>query len=783
MLGDLAIAFRGLRRSPLFALLAIGTLSLGIGANATIFSVVNSVLLRPLAGFETNRIMRIQDAGHTGGLGFVDPEVFKIIRAQSKTLDQLSGMQFCPFTLEHDAEREQVWGPCVTSNWFALQHAQAMLGRTFLPEEHQPGRNKVVVLEHGFWQRRFGGRRDIVGQKILLDKSPWVVIGVMPPEFQPIGASASMIFTPYILDDQSAGLYVTGRLKPDTTPDQAQTELQFLSQQLRPTLPRFQDLKLKTTSVLEDITGPAAPLLRVLLGAVSLVLLIACANVANLLLARSRTREREMKIRTALGAPRWRIVRFLFAESLLLCLAARVAALVIAIVALSLARPLTATLPRAEEVSIDLRVFAWCLATGLLTAMLFGMVPAFQGTAAMGDRSSRRWQGFLVAAELALAFVLLLGSGLLLRTFVAMRSTNLGYDPQKVLTHFMAQPPSQDGSRTAGIALYARLREKLAALPGVLDVATVSTLPMGGVTMMMDVQPVGGAASRSTRQAALVIASDGYFRVARIPMRAGRSFTPTDREGSTPVVVVSESIATRYFAGKALGQRIVVPRIGYNVTGGGELHAEIVGVIGNICVNSFSDCEVEHIYLPESQAGLRMSYFLIRSSIAPMSLSSAVQRATAEESPLIPLDPPQTLEQRTGYLTDSVRRGMWLISIFAALAAVLAASGVYGVSSYLASLRRKEMGIRVALGAGFADIASLLYSQTLAMAIFGLAAGAIAGAWLTRFIETMLFKVSPNDPVTFGVVTVMLVAVVLLAATPPALRSGGMNVAAELRRE
>jgi predicted permease len=330
MFRDLIAAFRGLRRSPAFTLAAVAILSLGIGANATIFSIVNSVLLRPLWGFETHRLMRIQEAHHTGGLGFVDPEAFKQLRVQSKAFEQIAGMQFCQFALTGDAEPEQLSGPCVTSNWFDIQRAQAMLGRTFLPDEDLPGRNRVVVLAHGFWQRRFGGAPDIIGRTILLDKAPWVVIGVMPPEFKPVGANAPAIFTPYVLDQNAASLYVTGRLRPDVTQEQAKRELQLVARRMRSTLLRFKDLELRATTVLEDITGPAAPMLRLLLGAVSMVLLIACVNVANLLLARSGARQVEMDIRAALGAGRWHIIRFLLAESLLLCVAASAAAVVFA---------------------------------------------------------------------------------------------------------------------------------------------------------------------------------------------------------------------------------------------------------------------------------------------------------------------------------------------------------------------------------------------------------------------------------------------------------------------
>lgn len=787
VLGDLTVAIRGLRRSPAFTLLAVSTLSLGIGANATIFSIVNSVLLRPLTGFETDRLLRIQDATHQAGLGFVDPEAFKRIRNDAKAFEQVAGMQFCQFALTGGAEPEQVSGPCVTSNWFDIQHARALLGRTFLPEEDRPGKNRVVVLDHGIWLRRFGGERDIVGRRILLDGKPWVVIGVMPADFRPVGASVSAVYTPYVIDENAAGLYVTGRLRKNVTTEEAQAELRILGARLHSVLPRFKNLSLTATPVLEDITGPAAPMLQLLLGAVFLVLLMSCVNVANLLLARSAARQREMDIRVALGASRWRIARFLFMEALVLCSAASVAAVAVAYLGIGVSAPLISALPRADEVSVDLRVFGVCLAVGMVSAIALGTIPVarlkHQGLAVTSNRSARRWQGSLIAAEVAIAFVLLVGAGLLLRTFAAMRQSSLGYDARNVLTHFFSLPPSPDGSRTAGLAMIGRLRDKIAGVPGVTSVATSSTLPMGGVTMTMDVQPEGQAAIRGSRQASLVVVSDRYFQTAGIPLVKGRAFGAGDREGTGPVVIVSQSIANRHFNGSAVGKRLVLPRIGYNLTGGDEMRAEIVGVAGNICVNSVSDCQVEHLYLPESQSGLRMTYFLVRSNKDPMSLEASVKRAAAEESPLSPLDQPQTLEQRTGYLTDSARQGMWLVGAFASLAVLLAATGVYGVSSYLAGLRRKEIGIRVALGATFSNIVSLVYGQALMMAAAGLCLGAIIAVGLSRFVEAMLFKVRPHDPVTIAVAVLGTVTLVTLASTPAALRSAKRDAASELRRE
>ena len=461
MISDLLVAGRGLRRSPAFTVAAIVTLALGIGANTTMFSVVNSVLLRPLPGYQTDRLVQICDTSQMRGSLRRDPavswrpELYQRLREQLHSFAPLAANQYCRMNLTGAGEPEQLVGPCTTANWFELQRAQAMLGRTFLPDEDQHGRNRVVVLDYGYWQRRFGGDPKVIGKTLVLDKEPWVVVGVMPPSFRPIGTTASTIYTPYVVADNPHGLLVTGRLKPGVSLEAAQAELNVAAVQLSRENPDWRTLKLSGTPVLEQVTGPQRPLLLLLLGAVSLVLLIACVNVANLLLARSTARQHEIDIRMALGASRGHIVRFVLAEALTISVVASLAAVAIAYGGLRLLKPLTTTLPRADELSIDARVLLCALLLGVIAALLFGVLPAFRSAqptrvAGMRSRTSSRSQRALVAGEVALAFVLLVGAGLLIRTFVAIRTTDLGYNPHHVLTNFLALPPSPDGSRTAG---------------------------------------------------------------------------------------------------------------------------------------------------------------------------------------------------------------------------------------------------------------------------------------------------------------------------------------------
>lgn len=787
MISDLIVAGRGLRRSPAFTVAAIATLALGIGANTTMFSVVNSVLLRPLPGYQTDRLVQICDTGR-GSCSFLAPEIYLRLREQLHSFAPVSANQYCRMNLTGTGEPEQLVGPCTTANWFELQRAQAMLGRTFLPDEDQHGRNRVVVLDHGYWQRRFGADPRIVGKTLSLDKEPWIVIGIMPPGFRPIGTAASPVYTPYVVADNPHGLNVTARLKPGVSLQAAQSELNVIASRLSRENPDWKTLKLLGTPVLEQVTGPQRPLLLLLLGAVSFVLLIACVNGANLLLARSMARQHEIDIRMALGASRGHIVRFVLAEALTVSGAASLAAVAIAYGGLRVLKPLTTTLPRADEFSVDVRVLLCALLLGVVAALLFGVLPALRSAqpnrvAGMRSRAASRAQGTLVAGEVALAFVLLMGAGLLIRTLAAIRATDLGYNPHHVLTNFLALPPSPDGGRASGAALYARIRERVSALPGVRAVATASSLPMFGVSISMDVHPEGQPERRHEHVASMDVIGDDYFRVMEIPLRGGRIFTPGDRDGATPVVIVSESIVSRYFAGQAIGRRMIIPEFKFNIDGGKDIAARIVGVVGNVCVNSVEDCQAEHIYLPETQNALRMENLLVRTEGDPRGVAKAVRHAVYLEAPSVPLDDPQTLEERTSYLTDGPRRAMWLLSVFAGLALLLAAVGIYGVSSYLAAGRSREIGIRMALGAQFGDIAGLVYRGILLPSAVGLAIGFGAGFWLTRLLKSLLFGVNAGDPKTMVLAGFTLLGISVLAATGPALRAALSDPAKVLRRE
>lgn len=787
MISDLIVAGRGLRRSPAFTVAAIVTLALGIGANTTMFSVVNAVLLRPLPGYQTNRLIQICETGR-GPCSFLPPEIYQRLRKRLRSFAPLAANQYCRMNLTGMGEPEQVLGPCTTANWFDLQRAQAMFGRTFLPDEDQHGRNRVVVLDHGYWQRRFGADPRIVGKTLILDKEPWLIVGVMPAGFRPIGEAPPQIYTPYVVADNPHGLKVIGRLRPGISLGAAQAELDVAASQLSRENPDWKSLKLKGTPVLEQVTGPQRPLLLLLSGAVSFVLLIACVNVANLLLARSAARQHEIDIRRALGADRSHIIRFALAESLIISSLASLAAFAVAYGGLRAMKPLAATLPRADELNVDIRVLLCALVLGLIAALLFGLLPALRSTqapqvAGMRSGSTSKPQGILIACEVALAFVLLVGAGLLIRSFAAIRSSDLGYNPHNVLTNFLALPPSRDGGRTAGADLYARIRRSASALPGVRAVATASRLPMFGVSISMDVHPEGQPERRHEHTASLDAISDDYFQVIKIPQRSGRSFTPDDREGAPPVAIVSASIADRYFAGRAIGKRIIIPELKFNIDAGPDIAPEIVGVVGNVCVNSVEDCQTEDIYLPEQQSALRMEHLLVRTEGDPAGIAKAVRHAVYLAAPDIPLDNPLTLEERTAYLSDGPKRGMWLLTVSAGLALLLAALGIYGVSSYLATQRSHEIGIRMALGARFEDIAGLIFRSALAPSAVGLAIGFVASYWLSGLLQALLVRVNAGDPKTFALAGLILMGLSILAAAGPAFRAAFSDPGKVLRRD
>ena len=796
MLRDLRIAIRSLRRSPAFALVAMLTLALGIGATTAVFSVVNGVLLRPLAGLDTNRLVRISETSPQGGLRFPNVATYREWLRQSTAFEGIAANQFCAFNLTGSGDPEQIMGPCTTANWFDVLKAQAMLGRTFLPDEDQPGKERVVVLEHGYWLRRFGGDRGLIGRTVTLNGHSYLVIGVMPSEFQPLGAGNAPIFVPYVLDHHpETGVVVTARLRPNVSLDSARSELAVIDDQLERSNPKeYGNRRSQLSPLLEDRVGAHRGLLLLLLGAVSLVLLIAAANIASLFVARALTRQRELSIRAALGAGRWRMIRYILAEALIVALGGCLAGAAVAWAGGRLLLWRLESMPRIEEVSMDWRMILFALSLAFFTALLFGGAPAIAMTRTgssgespvLRDASKRsRWtRRVLVTAQIGLAFMLLMGAGLLIRSFRLMRAVELGYDSQQVLTGFLALPES--GSRTAGVALYRGIRQRLGSLPGVKSVATASQLPMGGVIASMHVVAEGNDPENprpGEPQAHMAVVSGQYFGTLRIPLRQGRTFTDDDRPGSTPVAIVSESVANRYFPSGAIGRRILLPELTFNISGSGQrwITTEIAGVVGDVRRTSVRESDVMHLYLAESQNALRMSYLAVRTEGDPMLWAESVKRAVSEEATNLPVADLQPLDAKAAFLTDPPRHGMWLLSIFSVLAVALAAIGIYGVVSYAVAERRREIGIRMALGATERHILKLVTCEGLLMMVVGFGAGSAGSVAFTRSLEALLYGVGRADLASGGAAALVLALTAALSSFGPARASLRIDPARTLR--
>ncbi|HYY56574.1 MAG TPA: ABC transporter permease [Pyrinomonadaceae bacterium] len=805
---DLRYGLRTLSKTPGFTLAAVLALALGIGANSAIFSVANAVLLKPLPYSEPERLVMIWGDLFKPGLdeiGASAPE-FNDYREQGHVFESLACYTEGGFNLSGEGEPERISGAYVSADLFPLLGVGPTLGRTFAVEEDQPGRDQVVVLSHSLWQRRFAADRSIVGKTVGINGKSMTVVGVMPSAFQFPDREVE-IWKPLALDaedrsEQSRGshyLNVIARLKPGVSVEQAQAEIKGIAERIRQQHPDQYDngFGAKIVSRHEQVVGPIRPVLLILLGTVGFVLLIACANVANLLFARAATREREMAIRTALGAGRWRIVRQLLTESLLLSLAGGAGGLLLALWGVDLLVALAPVdIPRLSEVRLDGRVLGFTLLVSLLTGGLFGLAPALRlskpdlqeslkdGARGAGEGFRRqRMRNLLVVSEVALSLVLLIGAGLMIRSFLQVQKISPGFNPDRVLTMRLSLPQSKYAEAKQQRAFFEQLTARVSALPGVESVGAVNFLPMSksGNMWSFAIEGRGNAVGPNLH---FRMISPDYFRTLSIPLDRGRQFTEQDREGAPPVAVINETMARTFFPGEdPLGKRIKLA----SMTSPFPWLA-VVGVVGDVKHYGLDEETKPELYVSYLQPLLPnfnvSSLFLaVRTTAEPAGLAAAVRREVAVLDKDQPVADIKTMEERLSESVAPRRFNMLLLAIFAALALILAAVGIYGVMSYSVTQRTHEIGVRMALGAQGSDVLRLVVGQGMILALAGVALGLLGAFALTRVMKTLLFNVSASDPLTFAGVAFVLSAVALLACLIPARRATRVDPMEALRYE
>ena len=793
---DLRYGARMLLKKPGFSLIAILTVALGIGANTAIFSIVNAVLLRPIPYPEPEQLIWAW-GNYRGGTNSasVNPLDFLDYRTSNKSFAQFgASFSFGSFvTLTGNGEPERLRSGVVTANFFDVFGIKPVLGQSFIAEHEQAGRGQVTILSYGLWQRRFGGDSSLIGKPLILNGQSYTVIGVMPAEFQtPIPAELWAPLPVQILTSDRKAHFIRpiGRLKPNVTLAQAQAEIDSIARRLEETYPEDKNWSLRLVSLQEQMIGNIGQSLWTLLGAVGFVLLIACANVANLMLARAASRYREMAVRAAMGARRRRIIRQLLTESLLLSLAGGVLGVLLSVWAVDWLVSISAgTIPAWARVDIDLRVLGVTLAATMLTGLIFGLTPALKaskpnlvetlkegGRGASDSKSYNRARGLWVVSEIALAVVLLISAGLLIRSFIRLQQIYPGFNVENVYTLRLDLPDGRYRQPEQVENFYDRLQQRLAALPGIEVVGTVSELPMSGQANDFRFHVEG-----RPRDEGNVVTADyrrvnqDYFRAMKIPLLRGRQFTEEEVRTSSQVVIISEELARQFFPNEEpLGKRLLIDV-------GRDLPFEIIGVVGGVRHRGLTGSMYQTMYSPSLR---RLTNNLVmRTSTARLDLAAEVRKAVAAIDKDLPVPALRPMEQLLAGTIARQRMNTFLLSALATLALVLAVIGIYGVMSYAVAQRTHEIGVRLALGAQAGNVLRLVLKQGMTLALIGVALGLIASFVLTRLMRTLLFNTDPKDPLTFTTIAALLAFVALLACFFPARRATKVDPMVALRYE
>jgi len=811
LLQDIRFGLRMLLKSPSVSIVATIALALGIGANTAIFSVVNAVLLRPLPFPDPESLMAVFETDTQRGLlrGSHSYPNFMDLRAQNSVFEYISTYRGGDYVMTGRGEPVRLQASVVTADLFPLLRVKPMLGRTFLPEEDKPSESgRVAVLSHQLFQSRFNADPSILNQAITLEGIRFTVVGVMPPGFEFPIQNEPVDFWTTIAGDASGKdpvttqrgahfLSVIGRLKPGVTSDQAQAEVTTIAARLEQQYPDTNTRRsLRVESALGALVGDVRPALLILLGAVACVLLIACANVANLLLARATGRHKEMAIRSALGASRVRVIRQLLTESVMLSLLGGAVGLLLAVwwsdLLIALGKD---DIPRAVQVGIDWRVLGFTLGVSLLTGLIFGLAPAFhssktelveslkeggRGTSEGARRNKIR--SVLVVGELAIAVVLLVGAGLLMQSLWRLQKVSSGLQSENVLT-FNVMLPEVKYKSDRQSQFFIDLKSRLDSTPGAQSASTIYPLPLSGDRFSISFEIEGRPLPPKDHPSADFFTTGvGYFRTMGIPIIKGRDFDDRDKHGATPVIIITETFARQYFPNEdPIGKRIH-PGIS-SIEGEDSTMREIVGVVGDVRNRSLSTESRPAYYVPQTQIPFSQMVAVVKTTSEPHGLISAVTKQVAAMDQDIPLFGVKTMEEYISTSVAAPRFSTTLLSIFAGVALVLTVVGLYGVMSYSVAQRTNEIGIRLALGAQARDVLLMIVKQGSVLILLGLVIG-LAGAFaLTRLIASLLFGVTAKDPFTFAAVAVLLAAVALLACYVPAWRATKVDPMEALRCE
>ena len=809
LLSDVKYGLRLILKNPVFSLVVVVALALGIGANTAIFSVLNAVLLKPLPYTDSEHLVmmwqRFTGIGVPKDQNWTSPPEFSDVRRHQSSFSDMAAIQGTSFSILVGDTPERILGQFVSPSFFKLLGVEPSLGRTFSPDEEQQGKEAVVVMSHGLWQRRFASDRALIERTLNMNGRPYQVIGIAPPGFRdPVQPEAEMWAALSFTDQQltqrgSHGLLVIARVKPELTLEQARSDMARVSERIIEGAPEYPYAKfgyrVLINPLLEEAVGDIRPALLMLMGSVGLVLLIACTNVANLMLVRASAREREIGIRTALGAGRGRLMRQMLTESVVLSLIGAIVGVALARVGVSVLATMAAqSFPRLADTRIDLLALTFTVVVALATGILFGLFPAFQSArgatqdvlkegsqASTTGRGRLRLRRVLVAAEVALSLLLLVGAGLLIKSFMRLQAVDAGFDPSGVLTMRIVVPTVRYAQPDQVRNFYQEVLRRVAGLPGVTKVGASNGIPLSGAggSGTTTIDNPAFPDDRGTPEADQRIVTLGYFEAMGMTLLSGRVFDERDSSTGQPVAIIDETMARTFWPNEdAIGKRL--KRGGRQST---QPWLTIVGVVRHVRYRTLEEPSRVQLYMPHAQVPTTGMSLAIKADVDPRTLSNSIQREVIAVDREQPVWAVRTMDELMA--TSVMRRQliMTLLTLFAGIALTLAAVGIYGVISYWVTQRSHEIGIRVAIGASRLDVLKMVLGQSMSVVLIGVAIGLAGAAALTRVMGTLLYNVSTTDAATFASYSGALILVGLIASYLPARRATRIDPVTMLRQQ